>query len=305
MSDPLAPLSLALAEIGGRIAALEIAFAGGAAGTPAARPWLPFERLSDHGGSPLLDDNTGALNTAAAAAFANGKRAVILDLPGLYRIKSTPELSGVLVFGPGAISGTGLHKTTDGGSFAKLSGERNGAHAPGGGVRGMGLYVDGGKALSSGLDIGGSNSNQPDLARFEDLRITYTGTTLGTMGTIININGTARTSPKGIRGIYLKDVEGFCNTGPAVICHGTTNSRWESVRLFTGPGGNQALNGFWFGGTDTVYTVDAQMWGCRCDGPINLTNVIQSAFDGAFYGGEQRGLLAAIAANKVAVVNRA
>lgn len=271
-----------VAEIDAMIAALPPAGGGSA-----FSPWID---ATAYGASPAALDNHAALQAAIDAAWANGWRKVALPA-ALYRISAPIDISGVTLEGPGPVSGCGLVITTAGADCVTIKGQRNGVHVPGGRLAGMGIFAEAATSCGIGIKIGdGTLAGMPDRFELEGLRMTTAplpnGGAHGTWQNAIWGSGTARTSPPGIRGATVRDVEFFNVRSPGIVLHGITNLRMESVNGFTGAG-NQSMTGIWIGGTAVVKSNDVQVSDCRVDGPINVTNTEFGGFEGRFWGGIQ------------------
>lgn len=245
---------------------------------------MPFIDARDFGLSESSDDNRAAVQNAVDAAFENKVGRVLLPM-GFFKISDYIEVAGVALEGVGPVQ-SGLILTTAGKDLIHLPGSRSGVHVPGGRVAGLGLFIQAGLQGNSAVLLGQGDTNMPDRAELEGLRITTSGLPHGLWQRAIFCNATSRLSPPGCRGMTIRDVEVFNCTTPAVVLWGITNLRIESVNTFTG-GGTQSMMGFWIGGNASVKCNDVQVSNCRTDGPINVTNTVDSGFEGRFYGGVQ------------------
>lgn len=229
---------------------------------------------------------------AIDAAWANGFRRVFLPAQ-LFKIKSSVDVSGVSLEGTGPVSGCGLMQMDPDKGCITIKGERNGVHVPGGRVAGMSLWAAPGVACGYAVVLGTGAQNLPDRVSLEGLRITTGPLQSGPHGTwycAINGNGTGRTSPPGFRGMTIRDVEFFNVRSPGIVLWGVNAARISGVMGYTGQGVT-AYTGMWIGGSSGVRSTDVQISDCYCEGPLNVTNTINSGFEGRWNGGIQTDTL--------------
>jgi hypothetical protein len=253
-------------------------------------PWIDAR---DFQVSPDSPDNSAALQAAIDAAWTNGLRKVYLPA-NIFKIKSPIDVSGVTLEGPGPVSGCALMQTEPGKNAVTIKGERNGSLVVGGKVANMGIFAAPGVQCGYAMTLGTDAQNLPDRVALEGLRITTGPLQSGPHGTwycAIYGNGTNRTSPPGFRGMTIRDIEFFNVRSPGIVLWGINAARISGVMGYTGQGVT-AYTGIWIGGTASVKSTDVQVSDCYCEGPINVTNTINSGFEGRFNGGIQTDSLA-------------
>lgn len=264
-----------------RVGVLE---SGGAMGNGGFSPWVDARAFGVSKDNP---DNTGALQAAIDAAWANSLRKVYLPA-SLFKITAEIDVSGVRLEGPGPLSGCGIMQMTQGKGAVTIKGERNGVHAPGGGLLQMGIFAAPGVQCGYAIAMGSGGQNVPDRVALDGLRITTGPTaptsTHGTWHCAIYANGTTRLAPPGFRGMTIRDVEFFNVRSPGIVLWGVNGLRMSGVNGYTAQG-VQAYTGIWIGGTSSVQSTDVQASDCHVEGQLNVTNTVNSGFEGHFYGG--------------------
>lgn len=265
----------------------------GPPGPPGGSGFSPWINALDFGVSASSDDNSAALQIAIDTAYANGFRRVALPAQ-VFKIKSPIDVSGVTLEGPGPVSGCGIMQTEPNKGAITIKGERNGALVVGGRLANMGVFAAPGVQCGTAISLGTDAQNLPDRVALEGLRITTGSLQSGPHGTwycAIYANGTNRASPPGFRGMTIRDVEFFNVRSPGIMLWGVNALRMSGVMGYTGQGVT-AYTGMWIGGTSSVRSTDVQVSDCYCEGPLNVTNTINSGFEGRFNGGIQTDSLA-------------
>lgn len=240
------------------------------------------------GMSPGNPNNRQALQNAIDAAWLAGHRRVHIPA-GLFRLSGSVDASGVLVDGVGSLWGTHLVQMQPASEMFVLRGQRAGEKATGGGLKG--LWLDAGAGVAAGIAVKmiGDTVHQPDETELSNLRISGESATQG--GTWLNAiwqDATARTSPPGLRGSLLHEIDVFNCRAPYVVMWGANVVEAFGLECYTGLG-TTSLAGIWIGGTPAVPSWGCRFDGCYTEGPINITNCHQSSFAGRFGGGRQIG----------------
>jgi len=140
----------------------------------------------------------------------------------------------------------------------------------GGGIHGITLFLDDGfgSSLATGVHLQGDATSQPDQFEISDLYINTIGTSYWYRG--LSLNGTARTSPQGIRVGHIKNIQIFkCHNIGAILFNAV---QWtgSGIGVYAGIGSGQD---FYIGGGGATLTNSTQLY---FDGIsarfLNLTN---------------------------------
>lgn len=168
--------------------------------------YCPGIDINDHGGT-LTGDNTPALNAALTAAAAAGKSTICFH-KGKYYFNSAPDqINGITLQGEGKTA-TYLVRSYSG-NFLMFAGGTLG----GGGLRDISVLAGAGTSGGYGIYLYANSSVTPDLATIERGLVSSDG---GTFGVPLFIDGTARTSPQGVRGVRITNFDFFAGTSAAV-----------------------------------------------------------------------------------------
>lgn len=162
-------------------------------------------RNAPHAGSDCLAAMHAALD-ALRSRYGYGKVRVTGD--GIFRFSGgidPDKLKGMMIEGVNQSSSQMVFDCSTGIAF-RFTGAGG---FQGGGLRNLYVYIEDGAPTSTlqGILMGGDVSNQPDVAFFENLDFQSLGNSLWYNGFVAD--GTARTSPQGIRDCTLKNVNLF------------------------------------------------------------------------------------------------
>jgi len=156
-----------------------------------------------------------------------------------------------------------------------------GAGITGGGVQGIGILLEDGFATSNSIAINcvGDASFQPDQQKYEDLYISSLGTSYWAQ--CLFMDGTARTSPQGIRVGTMLNVQLFRARTQTATLFGLVG--WTFINFGTYAGTGALANNVYIGGGGTTATNCQSVYFHHCivGGELNLTNANRLSLDGS------------------------
>jgi len=244
--------------------------------------------VAEFGASPANDDNYAEIQAAIDAAYLTDHKNVRIGA-GTYKISQAINTSGVNIYSSGPLQG-GVMRINNGQTAIRFSGEKDGVPRPGGSVRDMWVFAGPGTTGGIAIHLGSNGWYQPDRFDLSNLRITtgslLPGQVAGTWSYAIYGLFTSRTSPPGLRGATMNNLEVMQCTSPAMVLWGINDLRMYNVNTYTGTG-IQSMMGLWIGGTTGVPSTGVRIYGCDFEGPINVTNSHTCLFEGKFSGGVQ------------------
>ena len=180
-------------------------------------------------------DNTAAFNAAITSMIANGDRYLFFP-KGNYKFNSKPNdiPSGIILMGAGIVQTT-LIRNYNAGSGQEGFLVWTGLNEGGGGAWDMSIQA--GQSTSSGaaIKLVATAAKSPDGANFRNLWVTVQGSPAGTWNYTVYVDGSARSSPQGVRdtywqnchifgastsAIYLNNVVGYTFVGGGVYSAG-------------------------------------------------------------------------------------
>lgn len=149
----------------------------------------------------------------------------------------------------------------------------------GGGVKNLGatLLTGLGATTSYFVKVDGTSSNQNDQMEFENIYTTVgAGSTWYRGG---HFDGTARTSPQGIRVFTIKNWQQFSCNNMAFLFWNVVQGSIDNIGSYTGTGtGNDIVIGG--GGTSSTNTTQLSISNLICSGDLNLTNATDCRISG-------------------------
>lgn len=203
--------------------------------------------------------------TAALQALRSvyGRGAVIIS-PGTWLMNSginPADLSGNYIIGYGSQSSKIVYNKNSGAAF-KWSGASG---YTGGGMHGIGLFLESGYAGSSSYAIilSGDATYQPDQMMFSDLYVTILGSS--TWYAALTADGSARTSPQGLRVLSMDNIQLFGSSSYAAYFKNVLQCSIRNIGTYSGAGT----------GMDFYIT----------GGGTSSTNSTQCSFDTMYVGG--------------------
>lgn len=232
---------------------------------------------------PALIDALTYLRTT----YGRGK---VIIPPGTWLMSTAPtadQYSGNQIEGFGSQASKIVWNSNTGCPFS-FSG--NGGYT-GGSLKGIGLMLESGfpSSTATAITMQGNATYQPDQMEFSDLYVSAIGTSLWYNG--FYANGSARTSPQGIRVCNISNVQVFCCSNTGWYINNAVQWTLNNVGVYVGQGSG---NNFYLSGNGAALTNSTQVYinGLACSGDLNVTNCIR--FD---IRGETNTVSAATSAN--------
>jgi hypothetical protein len=149
----------------------------------------------------------------------------------------------------------------------------------GGGIKNLGATLQNGlgNTTSYFVRVDGTSSNQNDQMEFENIYTTVgAGSTWFRGG---SFDGTARTSPQGIRVFTIKNWQQFSCNNMAFLFWNVVQASADNIGSYTGIGsGNDIVIGG--GGTSSTNTTQFSLTNVTCGGDLNLTNATDCRISG-------------------------
>lgn len=176
--------------------------------------------------------------------------------PGMWRMATPPtpnKLAGLYLEGDGSQASKIVYDSASGSPFTFNGNDGR----TGGGLRGLGILLEDGKGTSNATAIvmTGTATDQADQMEFDDLYITTLGTSY--WYTILNANGTARTSPQGIRVCSINNLQGFRAHNAGIVLFNVVQWTLTNVGLYAGTG---LGNNIYIGGGGAALTNSIQVY---------------------------------------------
>jgi hypothetical protein len=246
--------------------------------------WVALVPLSAHaftwtnGIGDGATDNTSAWNAALAqcATGANGGKRI--DAPaGVFAFLSQPNPvpDGCHIIGRGKVT-TIFLKRFNGGIFFDLTGVGNGDM----GLERFSILTDATSSPGYAVVLQGDATDQPDATVLRDLYVTSNNGGLWLVGLLVY--GNARTSPQGVRGVYMENCDWFNASAATMYLSNVVGFTMVGGGAYQGDGPSSAA-GIWVTGGGTPATTSTETWflGVIISGQLNLTNGVNT---GRFIG---------------------
>ena len=210
--------------------------------------WVEYSVGTPGSGTDIGPALQTCYNTLHASSFQRG---AILIPPGNWALKTGAiDFSGIYFIGYGSQASKIVFNPATGQAAFTFAGT---AGWTGGGIRGLGILLDSGLGNTNfyAISMAGNSSEQPDQTEFEDLYITSEQPASTFWYTAVNVDGSARTSPQGIRISNWTNIQTFNSRTSCAVFKNVVGFSITNFGCYTGSGGG---NDFYIAGGGTATT---------------------------------------------------
>jgi hypothetical protein len=230
---------------------------------------------------PALEDGFTTLR-------ANGGRGIIKIPSGSWQLTFPPNpnlVSGNYIIGEGSMASKVYFNSNSGAAFYWNSA---GGYS-GGGMKGVAILLEPnlGDTNAYAILVQGDATYQPDQMSFEDLYISATQNSCGAPSTPsywynpVQFYGNARTSPQGIRGATLKNIQVFCGRNLGVYMSNVVQYSIENLGVYVGKPGTSGMDAmFSGGGSASTNTIHLTVSALNVGGTLWLNEISSVALQG-------------------------
>lgn len=210
---------------------------------------------------------------------SNFQRGRIMIPPETWLMNTAPtadQYSGIQIEGCGSQASKIVWNSNSGASVSFSGG--NGY--TGGGVKGIGIFLEDGypSSTSVGIALQGSATYQPDQMEFSDVYMSTIGSSYWYNGFFAY--GAARTSPQGIRVANVSNLQVFRCSNTGIYLSNIVQWTMNNIGIYAGSGSG---NNFYLagGGSASTNSVQTYITGLACSGDLNLTNCTKFFINGS------------------------
>jgi hypothetical protein len=198
-----------------------------------------------------------ALDACLVALRSSFGRGTVHVSPGLWALKTAipcGDLSGNYIVGDGSQHSDIVVQMSTSAAFCFSAA----GGFTSGGLKGLTINLDSGLGTTSTIAIllQGNATYQPDQSFFEDLYVTSVGAA-SYWGKCFQADGSARTSPQGIRVVSIHNLQCFNSSSLAIFISNAVQWDIDNVGTYTGTGATG--NDFYISGGGTALTNSTQV----------------------------------------------
>jgi hypothetical protein len=229
---------------------------------------------------------------ATLRALPHGRGRIMIG-PGRWQLStSNIDFSGIQLEGVGSQASDIVVNISAGTAF-RFSGANG---YSGGGMKGLGLVLESGLGNTNAycVYLAGDASHQPDQMAFEELYIT-SNNAASYWWDGVHCDGTARTSPQGIRVVTWKNIQVFCCRNVAFYCAGIVQHTFENIGSYVPLAGSNGADMYITGGgSPATNSIQVELRRVACGGTFHIYNASFITLQGNWAGLYNAGTITTI-----------